>query len=193
MRKRRKIGLLGGSFDPAHEGHVHITRQALVRFALDEVWWVMSPGNPLKPTPPADFDRRMAHARSIMRHPKVRISDFERQNGSRYTAETLRLLMAKHRDVDFVWLMGADNMAGLHDWQEWRWIMDNVPVGVLARPGQRISARMSMAARLYRHARIKARHSRLLSHQVAPAWCYVNVPLSKISSTKIRAAGDWKR
>ena len=148
------IGLLGGSFDPAHEGHVHITKAALQRFGLDHIWWMVSPGNPLKTHGPAPLEERMQAARAIMQHPRVQITDIERHLGTRYTAETLFELRRRHRGVRFVWLMGADNLAQFHLWQDWQWIMDAVPIGVIARPGDRIAARMSHAARVYRHAKI---------------------------------------
>ena len=185
------IGLLGGSFDPAHEGHAHITREALKRFALDRVWWLVSPGNPLKKRGPAPLEKRMARAREVMQHPKVEVTDIEAQLGTRYTAETLAELRRLYPQVRFVWLMGADNMAQLHLWQDWRQIMESVPIGVLARPGQRISARMSRAAGLYAPYRIPGRFGHLLARAEAPAWCFVNVPMNDASSTAIRARGDW--
>jgi len=186
------IGLLGGSFDPAHEGHVHITREAMKRFALSRAWWLVSPGNPLKSRGPAPLEQRMARAREVMRDPRVTVSDVEARLGTRYTAETLAALIARYPGVRFVWLMGADNLAQFHLWQDWNWIMDNVPVGVIARPGDRISARMSPAARLYRDYRLSGRASHMLGRTNAPAWCFVNVAMSRQSSSAIRAAGAWK-
>lgn len=191
-RAGQTIGLLGGSFDPAHSGHTHITREAIKRFGLDHVWWMVSPGNPLKARGPAPLDQRMERARQVMDHPRVKITDIERQLGTRYTASTLQALQARYVGVRFVWLMGADNLAQLHRWQDWRWIMENVHVGVLARPGDRISARMSPAARLYSSKRIPGRMSHLLTLSDVPAWCFVNVPMIAQSSTAIRAAGGWQ-
>ncbi|MEW9921154.1 nicotinate-nucleotide adenylyltransferase [Marimonas sp. MJW-29] len=185
------IGLLGGSFDPAHAGHAHITREALKRFGLDRVWWLVSPGNPLKARGPAPLQTRMARAREVMRHPRVEVTDIEARLGTRYTAETLARMRALYPGVRFVWLMGADNMAQLHLWQDWRQIIEGVPVGVLARPGQRISARMSRAAAIYASYRIPGRFSHLLAGAEAPAWCFVNVPMVDVSSTAIRASGAW--
>ncbi len=185
------IGLLGGSFDPAHEGHVHITREAMKRFGLSRVWWLVSPGNPLKPRGPAPLEQRMARARDVMQDPRVTVSDVEARLDTRYTAETLAALIARYPGVRFVWLMGADNLAQFHLWQDWTWIMENVPVGVIARPGDRISARMSPAARLYRDYRLSGRASHMLGRVNAPAWCFVNVAMSRQSSSAIRAAGAW--
>ncbi|MBT8408797.1 MAG: nicotinate-nucleotide adenylyltransferase, partial [Alphaproteobacteria bacterium] len=149
-RAGMRIGLLGGSFDPAHEGHALITRQALKRFGLDEVWWLVTPGNPLKTRGPAPLDHRMAHARAVMDHPRVWVTDLEARLGTRYTFATLAELMTLYPGVRFVWLMGADNLATFHKWENWREIMALVPVAVMARPGQRISARLSPAARMFR-------------------------------------------
>ena len=190
-RGGRVIGLLGGSFDPPHEGHLHITLEALKRFGLDEIWWIVTPGNPLKRHGPAPLAKRMAAARAIMDHPKVRVTDLEDRLGTRYTAETLVHLRLIYPGVRFVWLMGADNLAQFHRWQRWRWIMETVPMGVLARPGDRISARTSVAAKMYRHSRLKGRQCQGLRAASAPAWCFVNVPMRDVSSTRLRRDGRW--
>ncbi|WP_299737912.1 nicotinate-nucleotide adenylyltransferase [uncultured Roseobacter sp.] len=186
------IGLLGGSFDPAHGGHVHISREALKRFGLTRLWWLVSPGNPIKKHGPAPLAQRLERARAIMQDPRVRVTDIEAHLGTRYTAQTLAALQALYPGVRFVWLMGADNLAQLHHWQNWRQIMQSVPVGVLARPGDRISARMSPAAKLFASSRIAGRASTLLGRAEAPAWCFVNVPMVSHSSSAIRAAGGWQ-
>lgn len=187
------IGLLGGSFDPAHEGHVHITREALKRFGVDRVWWLVSPGNPLKEHGPAPLAKRLDRAHCIMSHPRVVVTDIEAQLGTRFTAETLRALCRMYPGVRFVWLMGADNLALFHRWQNWREIASLVAIGVIARPGDRISARMSPAARFLKQDRIAGRASYLLARAVPPAWCFVNVPMSTQSSSVIRARGNWTR
>lgn len=185
------IGLFGGSFDPPHAGHVHVSREALKRFGLDRVWWLVSPGNPLKRNGPAALDRRMAAARAMVTHPRILVTDIEARIGTRYTAETLERLMALYPGVRFVWLMGADNLAQFHRWQHWQWIMEHVPVGVLARPGQGISARSAKSATVYQGARLPATGAQLLPHACPPAWCFLNLPMVDLSSTAIRARGDW--
>ena len=186
------IGLLGGSFDPPHPGHVQITKAALQRFGLDRVWWLVSPGNPLKQHGPAPLDQRLQAARALMRHPRVDVTDVEVQLGTRFTAQTLAALVAARPAVRFVWLMGADNLAQFHLWQDWQQIMQLVPVGVLARPGQQLAGRLSKTARVYRAALLPARDSRRLGQHDAPAWCFVNLPLNDQSSTAIRAKGEWR-
>lgn len=187
------IGLFGGSFDPPHAGHLHVSKEALKRFRLDQVWWLVSPGNPLKAQGPAALDRRMAAANALVDHPRIRVSDLEAQLGTRYTGLTLRRLQVRYPRVRFIWLMGADNLAEFHMWQDWNWIMHHVPIGVLARPGQRISARTSKAAQKFRGAKLPAAAAPLLAGRVAPAWCFLNVPMINLSSTEFRSRGDWVR
>jgi nicotinate-nucleotide adenylyltransferase len=187
----RVIGLLGGSFDPPHPGHVHITKAALVRFGLDRVWWLVSPGNPLKKNGPAPLADRMRAAKDMMRHPRVTVTDIEAQLGTRYTAQTLVALRRRYPGVRFVWLMGADNLAQFHRWQDWRWIMDTVPLGVIARPDDRISARLSKAAKVYAAVQLPDRASHILGRTQAPAWSFINLPMSHQSSSAIRARGEW--
>ena len=187
------VGLFGGSFDPPHAGHAHVSREALKRFGLDRVWWLVSPGNPLKSEGPAPLERRMAAARALITHPRIVVSDLEARFGTRYTAETLERLFAAYPGVRFVWLMGADSLADFHRWQRWQWIAENVPMGVLARPGQRISARTAKAAQIYRGWKVPASAARGLAYRSAPAWCFLNVPMVDVSSSDIRARGDWTR
>jgi nicotinate-nucleotide adenylyltransferase len=134
------VGLLGGSFDPAHEGHAHITREAMKRLGLDQVWWLVSPGNPLKARQPAPMAERIARGRVVMQHPRVKITDLEARLGTRYTYETVTRLQAVYPGVRFVWLMGADNLVQFHRWDRWRDILRSVPVAVLARPRTTVGA-----------------------------------------------------
>ncbi|MFN0116556.1 MAG: nicotinate-nucleotide adenylyltransferase [Paracoccaceae bacterium] len=188
------IGLLGGSFDPAHEGHAHITREALKRFGLARVWWLVSPGNPLKPEGPAPMADRMARARAVLGgDPRVVVTDIEARIGTRFTAETLVRLLRLYPGVRFVWLMGADNLAQFHLWKHWERIMRSVPVGVFARPGTRLAARGSRAADEFVQDRLPATDARLLPWLDAPAWCFLDVPMSGLSSSAIRARGEWRR
>lgn len=187
------VGLLGGSFDPAHDGHVHITREALRRFGLDQVWWLVSPGNPLKPRQPAPMPLRLSQARSLMQHPRVKITGLEADLGTRYTAATIRRLRAIYPGVRFVWLMGADNLEQFHRWDRWEEIMRMVPVGVLARPGWGVRGRMGRAARVYAAERVSEGAAGDLGHLRPPAWVLADVPLNDMSSSAIRAAGHWGR
>lgn len=148
------VGLLGGSFDPAHEGHVQITEEALRRFGLDRIWWLVSPGNPLKPHGPAPLAERIARARRIMRNPRVEITGIEAGLGTRMTRDTLAALQRLYPGVHFVWLMGADNLVQFDHWDRWQDIAARVPIGVIARPGWQMPARFSRAARMLWRARL---------------------------------------
>lgn len=187
------IGLLGGSFDPAHEGHAHITREALKRLGLSRVWWLVSPGNPLKARQPAPMTERIARAEAVMNDPRVVISDIEARLHTRYTAATLKRLKARYPGVNFVWLMGADNLAQFHRWQNWEWIIGNVPICVFARPGTRLEARGARAVEEYARRRVPSECAGLLPQMAPPAWCFLNVPMMPHSSSAIRARGEWAR
>lgn len=185
------VGLLGGSFDPAHEGHVHITREAIRRIGLDRVWWLVSPGNPLKARQPAPMGERMARARAMLGDdPRVVVSDLEERLGTRATVDTLVRLRAMYPGVRFVWIMGADNLVQFHRWSRWRQIMAQVPVAVMARPGAGLAARLSVTARTFRGAEVG--RAERLAGQALPAWCFVNLPLNRMSSSAIRARGEWR-
>ncbi|HRW16973.1 MAG: nicotinate-nucleotide adenylyltransferase [Rhodobacteraceae bacterium] len=189
----QRIGLLGGSFDPPHAGHVHVTRWALRAFRLDRVWWLVSPGNPLKPAAPAEMSRRLAAAREIVTHPRVAVTDIEARLGTRYTAETLAALGMRYRGVHFVWLMGADNLAGFHRWDRWDQIMARVPVGVLARPGEQLRAGLSPAARRYGRWRLPAAQAGRLALADPPCWTLLTGRMLDLSSSELRALGSWRR
>lgn len=182
-----RIGLLGGSFDPPHQGHVRITEEALRRFRLDRIWWLVSPGNPLKAHGPAPLAQRIAQARRIMVHPRVIVTDIEARLATRMTADTIAALQRLYPGVRFVWLMGADNMVQFDKWDRWAEIAARVPIGVVARPGWRMAARFSRAARILGPARLPDAEVGLLADCRPPAWAMINVPMSKLSSTAIRA------
>lgn len=183
-----KIGLLGGSFDPAHAGHVHITEMALQRFGLDQIWWLVTPGNPLKAQGPAPLEERIAEANRLMHNPRVIITGIEAKLGTRLTADTIAGLQHIYPGVKFVWLMGADNLVQFDKWERWQEIASRIPIGVIARPGWQMSARFSIAARKMWRARLPEHDAGLLPLAKPPAWVLINVPLNSMSSTAIRAA-----
>lgn len=188
--KGQVIGLLGGSFDPAHDGHAHITREAIKRLHLDQVWWLVSPGNPLKARQPAPMADRMARARAVIDHPRVKITDIEVRLATRFTHATITRLQAIYPGVRFVWLMGADNMVQFHRWDRWRDILRAVPVAVLARPGAGVQARLGRAAQVFRHSRLA--RGEAIGARAAPVWAFVTLPMTAASSTAIRKRGDWR-
>ncbi|MBY8978186.1 nicotinate-nucleotide adenylyltransferase [Rhodobacteraceae bacterium NNCM2] len=188
---RQRIGLLGGSFDPPHQGHVHITNWALKRLRLDQVWWLVSPGNPLKAHGPADLDRRMTAARALIDNPRVRVTDLEWRLRTRYTADTLAALTARMGTARFVWLMGADNLVNFHRWERWNWIVEHVPIGVLARPGEQLRAGLSPMARRYAKFRLPEARAAELPLAPAPRWVLLTGAMSEQSSSAIRTKGEW--
>lgn len=187
MRPGMRVGLLGGSFDPAHEGHARISTEALKRLQLDAVVWLFSPQNPLKHRSPDNIQVRMAEARRIVHHPRIGFSNLEEQIGTRFTHETLFAITQAFPKTHFVWLMGADNLTQFHKWEAWDSIAHMVPIAVLARPGDRLKAKTSRTARILRTARIPALQIGRLSMCPPPAWCFVNIPMMDISSSTIRA------
>lgn len=183
-----RIGILGGSFDPPHAGHVHITRVARSRFGLDRVWWLVSPGNPLKQHGPAPLAERIAAARRLLDDPAVIVTDLEARLKTRMTADTITVLKRHYPGVRFVWLMGSDNLCQFHLWDRWRDIAHMVPIGVLARPGSRVAARNSVAARIMRPWRLPQSSAAGLARRDPPAWVLINLPMTPQSSSAIRAA-----
>ena len=189
MRKGagRRVGLMGGSFNPPHEGHRQISLFALQRLQLSEIWWLVTPGNPLKDhSELAEYDARLDATRSMARHPRIKISDFERREGIVYTAQTIDALRAQHADLAFVWIMGADNLAGFHRWESWRAIMRSVPIAVLDRPGYRYKALASPAATAFASSRIDESDAGILASLAPPAWAFLSGPLNPVSSTMLR-------
>lgn len=193
MKHRRAVGLLGGSFNPAHEGHRQASLLALKRLGLSAVWWLVSPANPLKASSElASFEARCERARKIAEHPHIRISAFERQAGLTFTHDTLKALIAAHPDLRFVWLMGADNLADFHRWHRWAEIFRLLPIAVIDRPGYRFGAIASPAARRFAHDRLDESDARALADAGPPAWVYLGGLLNPASSTELRAGAKGK-
>ncbi|MDP1627335.1 nicotinate-nucleotide adenylyltransferase [Parvibaculum sp.] len=187
-----KVGLLGGSFNPAHEGHLHVTRMCLRTLGLDRVWWLVTPQNPLKPDKGmAPFDKRFASAEKMARDPRICVSDIEARLGTRYTADTLATLTGRFPQIRFVWLMGADNMIQLPRWSRWRDIVATVPIAVYPRPGFTLKARLSPAAVALRDVTLDASDAALLPSLAAPAVVFLEGPESPQSATSIRRQGGW--
>jgi nicotinate-nucleotide adenylyltransferase len=181
----QRIGLFGGSFNPAHQGHVMVALYALKHLQLDWVWWLVSPQNPLKdPSITDDYAKRLAYTRRLAKHPRFIVTDIEAQMQTRYTAETIETLERLRPDARFVWIMGADSLASLHRWHHWLDIADMVPIAVLARPGYSIKALRGRAATRFAADR-KSPPAAVVSAK-APAWTFVTMPLRKESSTAIR-------
>jgi nicotinate-nucleotide adenylyltransferase len=184
----QRIGLFGGSFNPAHQGHLMVALYALKRLDLDWVWWMVSPQNPLKDArETGDYAERLAATRRIATHPRFVVTDIEAQIASRNTAQTLQHLQRALKRGQFVWIMGADSLASFHRWRDWTVIAETLPLAVLARPGYSIRALGSPTATRYDQAQVRAESSQGLVGRKAPAWSFVTMPLRKESSTAIRA------
>lgn len=180
----QRIGLFGGSFNPAHYGHYMVALYALKCLQLDWVWWLVSPQNPLKDAAETgEYGARLDFARKIARHPRFVVTDIERQIGSRNTAETLDRLAPVLKRAQFVWIMGADSFADLHRWHDWLEIPQTLPLAVLARPGYSIRSLASRAAERFDQNR---RPAALLPEAAPPAWAFLPMPLRPESSTAIR-------
>jgi len=182
-----RIGLLGGSFNPPHDGHALVTRLALTRLRLDRAWWLVTPGNPLKsPAELAALNERIEAARRLVAGPRVAITDIEAQIGARYTYDTLAFLVRRARGARFVWLIGADNLRQFHLWRRWRDIADLVPIAVVDRPGSTLSAMSSPAAVALRRWRAPESQAARLADLEPPALLFLHGPRSELSSTVLR-------
>jgi nicotinate-nucleotide adenylyltransferase len=183
----QRIGLMGGTFNPPHAGHATCAVTAMRRLQLDQLWWMVSPGNPLKSgqgLPP--LAERMAASRRLVTDPRIKVTGLEAALGSRYTYETLRYLTRRLPGVHFVWVMGADNLAGFHRWQNWREIANLVPIAVVDRPGWRLGALASPAAAALSHYRVAEGLAGRLPLMRPPAWAFLSTRLSESSSTALR-------
>ena len=186
-----RVGLLGGSFNPAHAGHLHISRLALDRLRLDAVWWLVSPQNPLKPdrgmAPLAD--RMGAACSATAGEERIVVTDIERELDSRYTVDTLRAIKTRYPGIRFVWLMGADILTEIPRWRRWREVFRTVPIAVFARPSYSFRAESGYAARRFAMARIGERKAASLANKRPPAWILLKTPLHSASASEIRARG----
>lgn len=184
----QKIGLFGGSFNPPHEGHLNLCDLALKRLELDQIWWIVTPGNPLKDVSIlAPLEERIKQCHAMISHPKIKVTAFEAKHKVRYTADTLKLVKKLRPRNDFVWLMGADNLAEFHRWQGWREIANMLPIAVIDRPGSTLSYHSSQASIALSQYRIDESDACLLSYMKPPAWTFLHGPRSSLSSTQLRA------
>jgi len=179
--------LLGGSFNPAHEGHRLVSLMALRQLQLDQVWWLVSPQNPLKSeSDMAPLDQRLRGAEKRAAHPKIVTTDIEAHLGTRFTVDTVAALQHRYAQVHFVWLMGADNMIQLPRWAKWRELVETIPMAIYPRPGFNLKARLSPAATTYRSSWLDASDAARLPRLKAPAFCFLEGPQNPISATKLR-------
>lgn len=181
------VGLFGGSFNPPHAGHVLLAEIALRRLDLDQLWWMVTPGNPLKSVrelmPLSD---RIAACEALTEDPRIKVTAFEASHRVRFTADTLDLVKTRNPNVNFVWLMGADNLKNFHRWQRWRKIVETMPIAVIDRPGATLSYISSIVAKTFGYARIDEEDAPRLARMKAPAWTFIHGPRSSLSSSAIR-------
>lgn len=191
VEKGMAVGLFGGSFNPPHAGHLLVAEIALRRLKLDQLWWMVTPGNPLKNLrelrPLAD---RLSLSERLTEDPKMKVTAFEASYSVRYTADTLALVKARNPGVDFVWIMGADSLRDFHRWQRWQAIALTFPIAVIDRPGATLSYLSSLMAKTFDYARQDEDDAALLARMKAPAWTFIHGPRSSLSSSAIRAAED---
>jgi nicotinate-nucleotide adenylyltransferase len=185
--KGMAVGLFGGSFNPPHRGHALVAEIALRRLRLDQLWWIVTPGNPLKKTSELSaLSERLKLSEAVARDPRVKVTAFEARHNVRYTADTLALIKARNPGVDCVWIMGADNLRDFHHWQRWRQIALTFPIAVIDRPGSTLSFLSSVVAKTFDYARIDEADAPRLARMKAPAWTFIHGPRSSLSSTAIR-------
>lgn len=184
---QKKIGLLGGSFNPAHEGHLEISLSALERIELDEIWWLVSPGNPLKnDEDKITYNQRFQSALDIVNDDRIIISDFETKLNTRFTIDTLGRLKDEYPDFSFVWLMGADNLEQFNKWKDWEKIANTVPIAIFNRPSYSNANTKSVAAKALEKYRIDQEDIRKLYKLKPPAWSFYEATNNPKSSTEIR-------
>lgn len=187
------VGLFGGSFNPAHQGHLHVARAGLTGLGLDKIWWLVSPQNPLKPAQPS-YALRAASVEALPLPARMEISRAEIDSRSNYTIDLIKTLKARQPQTRFVFLMGADNFLQLPKWKNWQNIIETVPIAVIARAGQdpnmAMKARLGQAARQYAQYRLPEHEATALQFLPAPCWTYLTMPLNSASSTALRKASQ---
>jgi len=187
----QRVGLYGGSFNPPHHGHKALAETALKRFQLDQIWWMVTPANPLKDKNTlASLEERMAQSRLLIRHPRIHITGFEAHLRTTISAKTVAFIRKHHPQVHFVWLMGADNLKNFHLWQQWRQLADQIVIGVIDRPGASLTALASPTARALSHFRLNERQALRLAGLPAPKWCFLHTPRLDIASSHLRCSAN---
>lgn len=185
------VGLFGGSFNPPHQGHLLVAEIALRRLGLDQLWWLVTPGNPLKnKTELAPLKQRLEACEALARDPRIKVTAFEKSLGTSYTARTLEFIRVRNPQARFIWIMGADNLAGFHRWQRWQKIATTFPIAVIDRPGSTLAYLSSKMARTFDYARVDEEDAGVLWQKQAPAWTFIHGPRSTLSSSALRAAAN---
>ncbi len=188
VEKGMAVGLFGGSFNPPHAGHLLVAEIALRRLQLDQLWWMVTPGNPLKSARELKpLAERIALSEAMSPDRRIKVTAFEASHHVRYTADTLALVKARNPGVNFVWIMGADSLRDFHRWQRWHEIALTFPIAVIDRPGATLAFLSATMAKTFDYARVDEDDAPLLSRMQAPAWTFIHGPRSSLSSSAIRA------
>ena len=186
----KRIGLLGGSFDPPHKGHLFISLEAYKLLKLDEVWWIVTPQNPLKILKPATYKERIKNCRNISRNYPIQIKEIEKKIKSNYSYKTINYILCHYKNIKFFWLMGADNLIGFHKWQNWQKIFNNMSIVIFKRHGYNTKALKSIASKKYKYSRILNSKIKFTDFEHLPSWTIIENKEVKISSTEIRNQRD---
>ncbi|GHC73772.1 nicotinate-nucleotide adenylyltransferase [Limoniibacter endophyticus] len=189
VEKGMAVGLFGGSFNPVHEGHALVGEIALMRLGLSQLWWMVTPGNPLKSrTELRPLAERIAQCRHVASDRRIKVTGFEAALGLRYTADVLKTIRTRNPGVHFVWIMGADNLKSFHRWERWQEIARTFPIAVVDRPGSTLSYLSSQMAKTFDYARIDEDDAPRLARLSPPRWTFIHGPRSSLSSTALREA-----
>tara|TARA_Y100000590_G_scaffold274881_1_gene308613 strand:- start:681 stop:1256 length:576 start_codon:yes stop_codon:yes gene_type:complete len=182
----KKIGLLGGSFDPPHKGHLYISLQAKKMFKLDEIWWLVTPQNPHKILKPATYKERINNCKIISKNRPIKIKEIEKKINSKYTYKSLNYILNHYPNIKFFWLMGADNLINFHKWQNWKQIFNEISVVVFKRHGYNTMALKSIVCRTFSNSRIISNYINVNEFNKLPSWAWINNKEIRISSSEIR-------
>ncbi len=182
----RKIGLLGGSFDPPHKGHIFLSLEAKKLLQLDEIWWLVTPQNPLKINKPATYNERLKNCKKITKNSPIIIKEIEKKINSKYTYQTLNYILKHYSNIKFFWIMGADNLINFHKWQKWKRIFDEISIVVFKRHGYNIKALKSITNKTFNNKLVSSEKINAAQFNKLPSWIWVNNREIKISSTEIR-------
>ena len=182
----KKIGLLGGSFDPPHKGHLFISLEAKKILKLDEVWWLVTPKNPLKISEPASYEERVDNCKNITRNFPIKIQEIEKKIHSDYSYKTINYILKHYNSIKFFWLMGADNLINFHKWEKWQKIFNNMSIVIFRRHGYNTKALKSIASQKFKNSRIISSNMKIGNFDKVPSWSFIENKEIKISSSEIR-------
>lgn len=183
--RRQNIWLIGGSFDPPHEGHMHVAKWALRSLPLDKLWWVVSKRNPLKKQSTTDFKNRIKNTQKLVKQPKMLVTDLEAVFDTEFTVDFLSKVKSEYPKGNFIWIMGADGLNNFHEWKHWEKIFEMIPIAIFARPNYS-DFLTTVAGKKYSKNLLPENRSNQLMQCKAPAWAFFDIPLKNISSTEIR-------